>query len=218
MGELVHWHSYFQAESCEQSINLLVYRPACFPISHIMNHKPTSQNLLAICIDSGDTLVDEATEVKDAEQVVLRAELIPGAAELLHTLKAWGYRLALVADGPVGSFQNIYTQHNLLHLFDVFAISGAVGVEKPDARMFHAALEQLNIAPEAYSRTLMLGNNLERDIKGANALGIISVWIDWAPRRSKIPADASEVPQYTIKTPLELLNVIAQIEEKLNSF
>jgi len=182
-----------------------------------MNHKPTSQNLLAICIDSGDTLVDEATEVKDAEQVVLRAELIPGAAELLHTLKAWGYRLALVADGPVGSFQNIYTQHNLLHLFDVFAISGAVGVEKPDARMFHAALEQLHIAPEAYPRTLMLGNNLERDIKGANALGIISVWIDWAPRRSKIPADGSEVPQYTVKSPLELLNVIGQIEEKLSS-
>lgn len=181
-----------------------------------MKQNASSRHLLAICIDSGDTLVDEATEVKDADLVVQRAELIPGASELLYEIKRRGYPLALVADGPVGSFQNIYTQHELLHLFDVFAISGKVGVEKPDARMFEAALEQLAIPPSHYGRTLMLGNNLERDIKGANALGIISVWIDWAPRRSKIPADASEVPQYTIKTPLELLDVIEQIERTAN--
>lgn len=179
-----------------------------------MNHNPTSRNLLAICIDSGDTLVDEAAQEWSDDGVVLRAELIPGAAELLHEIKARGYPLALVADGPVGTFHNIFTQHKLLHLFDVFAISGAIGVEKPDARMFHSALEQLNIPQQAYPRTLMLGNNLERDIKGANALDIISVWIDWAPRRSKIPADASEVPQYTIRNPLELLAVIDQIEGK----
>lgn len=182
-----------------------------------MKQNLTSRHLLAVCIDSGDTLVDEGTEVKDADLVVQRAELISGAVELLYAIKRLGYPLALVADGPVGSFQNIYSQHDLLHLFDVMAISGNLGVEKPDARMFHAALEELGIPRQQYARTLMVGNNLERDIKGANALDIISVWIDWAPRRSKIPADASEVPQYTIKTPLELLDVIEQIEAKLGS-
>ncbi|MFN8445241.1 MAG: HAD family hydrolase [Caldilineaceae bacterium] len=182
-----------------------------------MKQNLTSRHLLAVCIDSGDTLVDEGTEVKDADLVVQRAELIPGASELLYAIKRLGYPLALVADGPVGSFQNIYSQHDLLHLFDVMAISGKLGVEKPDARMFHAALEALGIPRRQYTHTLMVGNNLERDIKGANALDIISVWIDWAPRRSKIPADASEVPQYTIKTPLELLDVIEQIEAKLGS-
>lgn len=59
---------------------------------------------LAICLDSGDTLVDEGTEIKDEQEVVLQAELIPGAAELLHALKARGYPVALVADGPAGSF------------------------------------------------------------------------------------------------------------------
>ena len=55
-----------------------------------------------------------------------------------------------------------------------------------------------------------------QDIKGANALGIVSVWLDWAPRRSKIPADASEQPQYTIKLPLELLSLLEQLERDLN--
>jgi hypothetical protein len=46
-------------------------------------------------------------------------------------------------------------------------------------------------------------------------LGLISVWLDWSPRRPKIPADASEVPQFTIKTPLELLEVIEMLEKML---
>ncbi len=170
-------------------------------------------HFLAIFLDSGDTLVDEGTEIKDAHDVTLRAELIPGAAELVQTLQAQGYRLALVADGPVGTFRNVLTQHQLYDAFEVMAISGELGFVKPDARIFHYALQQLGIPPDQSARVLMVGNNLERDIKGANALGIISVWLDWAPRRSKIPADASEQPCYTIKTPLELLPLLAQLEQ-----
>jgi glycerophosphoryl diester phosphodiesterase len=87
-----------------------------------------------------------------------------------------------------------------------------VGVEKPDASMFHHAMQQLGIAPEDYGRVVMVGTNLERDIKGANALGIISIWLDWAPRRAKIPANSSEVPQFTLKTPLDLLAVLDELE------
>jgi putative hydrolase of the HAD superfamily len=57
-----------------------------------------------------------------------------------------------------------------------------------------------------------VGNHLERDIKGANQVGMISVWLDWAPRRSKVPADPSEVPQYMIKAPLDLLPLIEALE------
>jgi putative hydrolase of the HAD superfamily len=59
---------------------------------------------------------------------------------------------------------------------------------------------------------MMVGNHLTRDIKGANQLGLISVWIDWSPRRSKIPADELEVPQYIIKTPGELLSLVERLE------
>lgn len=168
--------------------------------------------LLAICFDFGDTLADEGSEVKDASSTTLRAELIPGAGELVRELKRRGYRLALVADGRPGTYYNVLTQHGLYDLFDAYTISDHLGVEKPDARMFHDALEKLGIAREDYGRVMMVGNNLGRDIKGANDIGLISVWLDWAPRRPKTPADASEVPRYTIKTPLELLNVIDALE------
>jgi putative hydrolase of the HAD superfamily len=80
--------------------------------------------------------------------------------------------------------------------------------------MFAHALDQLGVSSDTYGRTIMVGNHLERDIKGANALGMISVWLDWAPRRSKIPADDSELPAFTIHTPLELLTVLEQIEQR----
>jgi HAD superfamily hydrolase (TIGR01549 family) len=168
--------------------------------------------ILAILLDSGDTLVDEGTEIKDEDDVTQTAELIPGAKETVQKLKQAGYPLALVADGPLGTFQNVLGFHGLMGLFDALAVSQIVGVEKPDPRMFTVALEQLGIAPADYARVLMVGNNLERDIKGANALGITSVWLDWAPRRSKVPADESEVPNYTIKTPIALVNLVRRIE------
>lgn len=168
--------------------------------------------LRAICFDFGDTLADEATEKKDAAGVTLRAELIPGAAALLHELKRRGYRLALVADGYPGTYRNVLTQHGLYDCFDALTISEELGVCKPHERMFTDALDRLGVPRALYSQTMMVGNYLERDIKGANEVGMISVWLDWAPRRPKAPADNSERPHYTIRTPLDLLAVIEAVE------
>jgi HAD superfamily hydrolase (TIGR01549 family) len=171
-----------------------------------------TRKILAVCIDCGDTLIDEGTEEKNDALVSLRAELIPGADELMHELKKLQYPLALVADGPADTFTNNLEPYGLYRLFDAYAISEIVGLSKPDRRMFDYALDQLNINEHDYGKVVMLGNNLSRDIKGANQLGMISVWLDWAPRRSKIPVDSSEVPNYTIKTPLELLNILKELE------
>jgi putative hydrolase of the HAD superfamily len=116
-----------------------------------------------------------------------------------------------VADGPVSTFENTLGVFGLLELFDARTISETVGVDKPHPRMFQAALSALGIEPVDYGRVVMMGNNLERDIRGANALGLISVWIDWAPRRSKIPASELERPRHTIHEPLELLDLLSKI-------
>lgn len=176
----------------------------------------STSRLAAICFDFGDTLADEATEVKDETLTTLQAELIPGAGDMIHELKRRGYKLALVADGRPGTYVNVLSQHGLYDLFDAFAISEELGVEKPNQYMFTYALDQLGVAPLDYHRSMMVGNNLERDIKGANGLGLISVWLDWAPRRSKVPADESEVPQYIIKEPRQLLDLIEQLENSTN--
>ncbi len=78
--------------------------------------------------------------------------------------------------------------------------------------MFTNALDQLGIAKIDYPRVVMVGNNLERDIKGANALGLISVFLSWSNKRTHTPADETEIPQYTIKTPAELLSLLDNMD------
>ena len=164
----------------------------------------------AVLLDCGDTLIDEGTEIKDSQGLVLSGELIPGAKALLMALKDLGYPLALVADGFVKSFATLFKQHDFEPYFTVQIISETLGVEKPDPAMFQQALKQLGL--EAGPHVVMVGNNLSRDINGANRLGLESIWLDWAPRRAKLPADSDEIPSYIIKTPLELLEVLGRIE------
>jgi HAD superfamily hydrolase (TIGR01509 family) len=173
-----------------------------------------SDHLLAICFDFGDTLIDQATEVKDASLTTLQAELIPGAGELLHKLKRRGYRLAIVSNGPVGSIPNVLRAHGLYDLFDAFAISQGLGIDKPDPRIFHYALDQLGIAPQEVGRTAMVGNDLAADIAGANGAGMISVWLDWSPRNAKTPAGEAQVPLYRIEHPLDLLPLIERLDSE----
>jgi FMN phosphatase YigB (HAD superfamily) len=173
-----------------------------------------AHSILAVLLDSGDTLVDEGTEERDTAGVVVRAQLIPGAGTLLRELKMRAYPLGLVADGPVSTFVNTLGAHVLLGLFDVRAISEEVGVEKPHPRIFRAALDALGIEPAAYGRVVMVGNNLARDVRGANSLGLISVWLDWAPRRRKTPADTLERPRYVIRTPMELIGLLDGMDHR----
>jgi putative hydrolase of the HAD superfamily len=136
---------------------------------------------------------------------------------MVQQLHDAGYILALVADGPRGTFENVLNkQYGLWSAFSAFAISGDVGVEKPDARKFLTVLNKLYISESDYDKVVMVGNNLERDIQGANAIGLVSVWINWSPRRSKIPANDNEVPNFMIKTPLELLPLLEEIELNLS--
>lgn len=170
-----------------------------------------------VLLDAGDTLVDEATQVVDDQGVVLRAELVAGAAALVYALSDAGHPLGLVADGPAASFHNVLGAAGLLDRFDALAISGDVGIEKPAPEMFRAALDALGVAEADYGEVVMVGNNLRRDIGGANALGLISVWLDWSPRRRKVPRDDGEVPRYRIDTPLALLALLDGLERARRS-
>ena len=171
-----------------------------------------TQRLLAVCFDFGDTLVDQGSEIKDETLTSLSGDLIPGADDLLRELKRRGYPLAIVSDGRPGTYHNVLSAYGLYPMFDVYTISELLGCEKPDPRMFHDAMGRLGISQENYGRVIMVGDSLERDVKGANGVGMISVWLNWTPRLSQVPADDSEAPRFIIKRPLDLLAVIESLE------
>jgi putative hydrolase of the HAD superfamily len=173
------------------------------------------QYLAALLFDIGDTIMIEESEIKDAEETTLSAELIPGMAEALRHFKAQGHRLGLVADSRPNTPPNVLRQHDLLDLFETLSISEVVGSVKPDPLIFKVALEALRIPPTAYGQVVMVGNNLERDVVGANRLGLISVFLHWNERRRTQPLTAEEEPRYTVKSAAELIALIDQLEKVL---
>lgn len=176
------------------------------------SRSPDNQPILAVFFDFGDTLADEASEVKDETGTTLRAELIPTAAETVRAVRERGHALALVADGRPGTYDNVLRQHGLHQYFEAFAVSELIGVEKPHARMFLQALNQLGIHPSNYGQVVMVGNRLERDVRGANQLGLVSVWINWSPRYAKRATDELELPDFEISRPIELLEILDQLQ------
>jgi putative hydrolase of the HAD superfamily len=150
--------------------------------------------LWAVLFDLGDTLMVEETEEKDETATTLRAELFDGAAETLWRLRREGYLLGLVADTRPGTYRNVLRQHGLEGVFDVLAISEELGCQKPDRRMFDHVLTALGLRPEEAGRVAMVGNNLSRDVCGANRCGMLSVWLRHNRRYPLEPADPDERP------------------------
>lgn len=176
----------------------------------------TLPHVKAVFLDCGDTLVDESTEVKRAgSEVVLSGNLIPGAAEMVRTLRDAGHKLVLVADGPRESFTNLLGTHGLWDSFDAHIISGDVGETKPSPMMFDAALTAIGLTRADARHVVMVGNNLERDIRGANALGITSVFMAWSTQRSHIADARDDHPDYMITTPRELPALVENIERTM---
>jgi putative hydrolase of the HAD superfamily len=133
-------------------------------------------------------------------------------ADALRAFKAQGYTLGMVADSRPYTPPNVLRQHGLLELFDTLAISELVGAVKPDARIFRAALDALRISAVDYGRVVMIGNNLERDIVGANRLGLISVFYHPNERRRSTPLIDEERPAYTVRSAHELTTLIERLE------
>jgi putative hydrolase of the HAD superfamily len=170
------------------------------------------RRILAVLLDFGDTLADEGSAQRDASGFTYDMDLLPGARELLIALQEGGYRVGLVADGRVDESTVLRARHELDPLLDAVVISEEVGATKPDRRPFDAALRRLGIPPTMAERVVMMGNRLERDVRGASELGMVTVWIDWAVRYGKSPRQPSEVPDHVIHEPLELLDVLERLE------
>lgn len=173
---------------------------------------------LIIFTDIGDTVIDEGTEIRRIPKgVVYQAACIPEAKETMLSLYEQGYTIVMVADGLEESFRNTMRENGLDHIFRSWVISEKVGVEKPDQLMFETALESLGLTETDKHRIMMVGNNLERDVAGANRFGITSVHLCWSPRYPAEARSEEEEPDYRIHHPSELLLLAERLERKLEA-
>lgn len=180
-------------------------------LSQLARLRGEAKGVKAVFLDSGDTLIDEDSQVFVEGELVLQANPIPGGDRLVSELKKRGYLVALVADGLTESFENVHKAMGFWDDFDMRSISEEVGVHKPDPKMFLTAVDGLGLTEADHAGCVMVGNNLERDIAGANRLGMRSVWISWTKNYPTEPANEAEKPDFEIKLPHQLLDVLDAI-------
>lgn len=114
--------------------------------------------------------------------------LYPEVPDLLARLKAQGYKLGIVTNGVPDLQRRKLEGFGLLDLFDAAVASGEIDCGKPDPGIFHHICAQLGVQP---ANCVMVGDNPERDVAGAMAAGMASVWVSrhGRPQDERFPGD-----------------------------
>jgi REG-2-like HAD superfamily hydrolase len=98
----------------------------------------------------------------------------------LAALQARGKQLGILSNFST-NLENIFRKLDVHRYFDFFVVSAAVGVEKPDARIFDLTVRAAN-RPRA--EIVYIGDSVFHDIAGARRAGIDAILVD---RRNRYP-------------------------------
>ncbi len=100
--------------------------------------------------------------------------LFPGAVDLLRTLSGRGVKLGIVTNGLSETHREKIALLQIGEYFDAIFLSDEVGMVKPDPLLFAHACRRLGEAP---AHAAMVGDRYDRDIRGALAAGLFTIWL-----------------------------------------
>ena len=119
------------------------------------------------------------------KQIREQIHLNNGLVDLLIRLKGKEYKLGIVSDGTIDEQTYTLSKMGIIYLFDTIIISEAIGVNKPDRRMFEAVINDLAIEPE---NIFIIGDDFKKDIIGGKKCGLKTIWVTELARR-EVPDD-----------------------------
>lgn len=98
------------------------------------------------------------------------------AIPTLQKLRARGYNLGIISNaGDDADVQQLARGFGITEYFDFILTSAACSYRKPHPRIFELALSNWYCPP---NEAVMVGDNLDADIRGAQEVGIYGVWIN----------------------------------------
>jgi len=99
---------------------------------------------------------------------------VEGAVTTIKRLKKAGLKVGVVTDAPRLKAWKRLNIMGMDNLFDVVVAYEDTGKKKPDKAPFEAALKKLKVKPE---EAVMVGDWYERDVEGANRLGMKTILV-----------------------------------------
>lgn len=133
----------------------------------------------------------------------------PDVKPTLEILRARGLKLGLVSNTawPAAAHDPDLRRFGILDLLPCRVYSCDFGWEKPDPRIFHAALDCLELKPD---EAAFVGDFLQFDVAGAQAVGMKGIWKRIEGRPAGID-DHTIVPDATITRISELPAVLDRL-------
>ncbi len=102
------------------------------------------------------------------------------AAQVLNQL-AKNYRLGIVSNFAIPEcVTQLLEQHKLDCLFELVVVSAAINRRKPSPEIFNYTLEKMQLSP---TETVFVGDTVDADIKGAQQVGLRTVYIERRPQK-----------------------------------
>ncbi|MDO6517572.1 YjjG family noncanonical pyrimidine nucleotidase [Zobellia uliginosa] len=168
----------FQENAIEVALPdfLEVYIPANFAFWKLYREEKISkedlryQRLKSVFDDLKYPVPDETINKLSDEYIRYLSSfnhLFPNATEILDYLKP-KYKLHIITNGFQEVQEKKLKNSNIYGYFNQIIDSEMAGVKKPDPFIFELALRRADARPE---NSLMIGDNLEADILGAQAVG-----------------------------------------------
>ena len=93
----------------------------------------------------------------------------PGVEAFLQEAKDKGIKMCILTDLTAQIQMQKWLKLDLGRYIDFLVSSEEAGIEKPGKYMFELAMEKLGVKPQ---ECIMIGDSEEKDIKGAEAMGI----------------------------------------------
>jgi putative hydrolase of the HAD superfamily len=109
--------------------------------------------------------------------------LFPDVERTMDRLAAAGLRLGVISNFEEW-LERLLESLDATRFFEVRIISGVEGMEKPDPRIFHLALDRMGVSPE---ESVYVGDNPMFDIEPAVEVGMFAILLD---RRGRFPDHA----------------------------